>query len=120
MDTPPAATVLTDIKVHLARIEERQTASADAADHRHRNLMMRMDAFVPRAEIERENRATNDRIDAGLRRADERHDDLENQHGGRLKRLEGIVSRVGWAIVAAWIAGIGAVGTVGKLLLDHH
>lgn len=41
-----------DIKLSLARIEERMTASSESAEHRHANLKQAMDNFVPRRELD--------------------------------------------------------------------
>jgi len=60
-----------DTVAQLARIEERQVAlvKADenaqkAADHRHGNVMQAISAFVPRSEIEKDNKAIHERIAA--------------------------------------------------------
>lgn len=94
---------ITQIKIMIARIEERQIAAdergeaaLEAANHRHRNTAMsieglakKMDSFVPRAEIEANARAHEDRID----------------------KIEANINKAAWGIIGAWICGIGVVVT---------
>jgi len=87
------------ILIALARIEERQTslveankAAQTAAEARHTNVMQAIATFVPRSEIEKDNRAIHERID------------------GVEKRLDTMDKRV-------WGAVVGAVGTFGMVIL---
>ncbi|MFB0490173.1 hypothetical protein ABIE45_002759 [Methylobacterium sp. OAE515] len=87
------------ILIALARIEERQTslveankAAQTAAEARHTNVMQAIATFVPRSEIEKDNRAIHERID------------------GVEKRMDTMDKRV-------WGAVVGAVGTFGMVIL---
>jgi hypothetical protein len=60
-----ARTDLADIRVALARIDERTAAQATVAEHRHADLKRALAEFVPRREIEADNRLRDRRI-AGL------------------------------------------------------
>lgn len=62
---PPASVVsadLVDIRVTMARIDERTAQQAVTAEHRHNNLKQAMEAFVPRREIEATNRGFDGRL----------------------------------------------------------
>lgn len=85
---PPGT--LTEILITLARIEERQQAASANADHRHANLKMALDAFVPRAELEQRHKAVDKRLDT----------------------IEGNMNKAAWAIIAAWVSGLGVVATL--------
>ncbi|WP_430913894.1 hypothetical protein [Methylobacterium sp. sgz302541] len=92
--------LLTDIRVALARMEERQVALQTAADAgqkaaeaRHTSLMQTIATFVPRSEIEKDHRALHDRIDA-----------LEGRLGTMEKRIWGVVAAIGGTVLHA-VAG---------------
>lgn len=85
------------ILIALARIEERQTSLVEAnksaqaaAEARHTNVMQAIATFVPRSEIEKDNRALHERID------------------GVEKHLDTMDKRIWGALVSA----VGAFGTV--------
>ncbi|MCJ2015224.1 hypothetical protein [Methylobacterium sp. J-076] len=89
----------TRILVALARIEERQNSMLDAnksaqaaAEARHTNVMQAIATFVPRSEIEKDNRSLHERID------------------GVEKRLDTMDKRI-WGAVA------GAVGALGSVVM---
>lgn len=83
--------VLTDIKVALAEIK----ANTEFTSHRVRNIEQRMDAYVPRREIETTNEA------------------LEN----RVKDLEDSVKRAYWSIIGLVITFVGSGATLGLTLM---
>jgi hypothetical protein len=96
---PGDAGAETRILIALARIEERQNSmleaskqSQQAAEARHINVMAAISTFVPRSEIDKDNRAIHERIDA-----------LNERIGTMDKRV--------------WGAVIGALGTFGSVLL---
>ncbi|MEN3213623.1 hypothetical protein PUR23_26875 [Methylorubrum populi] len=64
------ATASERIATSLARLDERQKAMQAAADARHGQLVAMLAEFVPRAEIEAKQAATNLRIDAVVERMD--------------------------------------------------
>lgn len=89
----------TRILIALARIEERQNSMLDAnkaaqsaAEARHTNVMSAIATFVPRSEIDKDNKALHGRID-----------DLE-------KRVSTMDKR-------AWGALTAAVGAFGSVIL---
>ena len=91
-DTNPETRIL----IVLARIEERQNSLVDAnksaqsaAEARHTNIMQAIATFVPRSEIDKDNKAIHERID------------------GVEKRLERWTSGVG--AVAAAVTALGSV-----------
>ena len=76
-DGTPEANPETRILIALARIEERQNSMLDAskaarsaAEARHTNVMQAIATFVPRSEIDKDNRALHERIDGVERRLD--------------------------------------------------
>lgn len=81
-----------DISIHalLARIDER----TENTMHRLRNMEAKMEAqalqFIPRKEVE----ATTAAID------------------NRVSKLEETQRKVAWAIITAWIGGLGTVGAM--------
>lgn len=84
------------ILVALSAMSTRQDAMMRATDEaravavaQHRELMERINTFVPRSEIEKDNKAIHERID-----------ELDKRHGERLDRIE---SRI-WKAVA-WLLG---------------
>ena len=94
------------ILIALARIEERQNslvaanASAQtAAEARHTNVMQAIATFVPRSEIDKDNKAIHERIDS-----------VE-------KRLDTMDKRV-WGAVAGAVTAFGTV-ILGKVGLLH-
>ncbi|WP_457104347.1 hypothetical protein [Methylobacterium sp. P5_C11] len=91
------------ILIALARIEERQTSLVEAnksaqtaAEARHTSIMQAIATFVPRSEIEKDNRAIHERIDAVEERFEKRFDTMD-------KRV--------------WSALAGAVGAFGTVIL---
>ncbi|MBE7201827.1 MAG: hypothetical protein INR70_29045 [Parafilimonas terrae] len=85
------------ILIALARIEERQNSMLDAnksaqaaAEARHTNVMQAIATFVPRSEIDKDNRALHERID------------------GVEKRLDTMDKRV-WGAVAGAVTAFGTV-----------
>ena len=85
------------ILIALARIEERQNSMLDAskaaqsaAASRHTNVMQAIATFVPRSEIDKDNRAIHERID------------------GVEKRLDTMDKRV-WGAVAGAVTAFGSV-----------
>ncbi|MDP4005049.1 hypothetical protein [Methylobacterium sp. NEAU K] len=94
-DTNPEMRIL----IALARIEERQTSLVEAnksaqtaAEARHTNVMQAIATFVPRSEIDKDNRAIHERIDA-------------------------VAERIGAMDKRIWTALIGAVGAFGVVVL---
>lgn len=88
------------IMVALARIEERQNSMLDAsksaqaaAEARHINVMQAIATFVPRSEIDKDNKAIHERIDAVAK---------------RISTMDGRI----------WAAVIGAVGAFGAVILS--
>ena len=72
-DTNPEMRIL----IALARIEERQNSLVDAnksaqaaAEARHTNIMQAIATFVPRSEIDKDNKAIHERIDNVEKRLD--------------------------------------------------
>lgn len=82
------------MKLELAFARMEATVSSDLRHlvHDVKNLKMSLEAFMPSKQI-------NEKHDA----MDERHDALAE----RVKVIEGHISRGAWAIVLAWVAGIG-------------
>ena len=78
------------ILVALARIEERIKAQTEQSEHRHNNLKMAIEGFVPRREIEQLFAAQQAQID-----------DLK---GSRSKVI-------GW-LAAAWLSGLSLLGSL--------
>lgn len=94
---------LIEIKVALARIEERQVSlqkadeyAQSAADHRHRNMMTVIEQFVPRREIEAKEKALSDRIDA-----------VEAKVSTVEKRMWGAIGTAGAAIFGVFLEKLG-------------
>lgn len=56
-------TDLTDIKVALARIEERQEASNQAAEHRHKNTKMALESVAMKMTTFATKQELNDRVE---------------------------------------------------------
>jgi hypothetical protein len=83
--------LLTDLRLALARMEERQVAEARAADHHRRNLRAQLDGLATKEQVE------------GIE--------------GRVEKLEENQSKAAWGIIGAWFAGIGVVwGVITKKL----
>lgn len=87
------------ILIALARIEERQNSLVDAnksaqtaAEARHTNIMQAIATFVPRSEIDKDNKTIHERID------------------GVEKRLDTMDKRI-------WTALFSAVGAFGSVIL---
>lgn len=74
----------TKILIQLARIEERQQAMTEAAEHRHNNLKMALEAMATKKDVE----AANERIA-----------NVKTDLGTRLATLEANQSRVIWALL---------------------
>lgn len=79
------------ILIALARIEERQNSLVDAsksaqaaAEARHTNVMQAMATFVPRSEIDKDNKAIHERIDAVEGRFEKRLDTMDKRVWGAL------------------------------------
>ena len=80
--------IVQQILVALARIEERIKAQTEQSEHRHNNLKMAIETFVPRRELDEKFSAIQDHI----------------------KDLQSSRARViGW-LAAAWLSGLGLVG----------
>lgn len=82
--------VISQVLIALARIEERIKAQAEQSEHRHNNLKMVVEGFVPRRELDERFAAMN----------------------ARITKNENNISRGGWAIISAWLSGIGVVVTL--------
>jgi hypothetical protein len=74
----------TRIVIQLARIEERQMAMTEAAEHRHNNLKMSLEGMATKKDFE----TTNERIV-----------NLKTDHAARIATLEGNQARVVWALL---------------------
>ena len=94
---PVTGTDLTEIKIALARIDERTAAQANAAEYRHNNIRQVMNGFVPRREIEANDRARAARILS-------------------LERFRATVYRLALALAGAVLAGLAALGKLAHLL----
>lgn len=86
--------VIQQILVALARIEERIKAQTEQSEHRHNNMKLVVEGFVPRRELEERFKSMEDRID----RSESRQD-----------RADGQINKAAWAIVTAWLSMIGVV-----------
>lgn len=82
------------IKVELAAFKGEVITELKHLGHDVRNLTQGMQLFITRREVD----------DIHQRRIDA-HKDLEN----RVDKLEQNQARAAWAIIAAWLAGIGVV-----------
>jgi hypothetical protein len=80
--------LLTDLRLALARMEERQVAEARAADHHRRNLRAQLDGLATKEQVE------------GIE--------------GRVEKLEENQSKAAWGIIGAWLAGSGVVAFLAK------
>jgi hypothetical protein len=85
---------LTEIKIALARIAERQIADREATEHHRNNLQMKFDTLATRQQVQ----ALELRMDQRVEAAEERLDGLEKNQ-----------SKAAWTIALAWIAGLGVV-----------
>lgn len=93
----------TRILIALARIEERQNslvaagqAAQAAAEARHTNVMQAIATFVPRSEIEKDNKALHERIDATERRLDTMEKRVWGAVAGAVSALGSVVlSKIG-------------------------
>jgi hypothetical protein len=80
--------LLTDLRLALARMEERQVAEARAADHHRRNLRAQLDGLATKQEVG----AIGDRVD-------------------KLEENQTWATR---GIIGAWLAGSGVVAFLAK------
>lgn len=113
LDAPIAISIrdLLEIKTSLTRLTEQFAAFAVAAEHRHGNLKQSLDAFLPRREAEAE-------FASGARRMAAIEADLAtkaetsvvnlcapqaqaDETDRRLKRVEAVIDRVIWGLLAA-------------------
>lgn len=82
--------IVQQVLIALARIEERIKAQAEQAEHRHANLKMVVEGFVPRRELDEKFSAIT----------------------GQIKDLQSSRAKlIGW-IAAAWLAGLSVVGSL--------
>lgn len=95
------AETLSEIRVGIARMEEKQLAQLTAAEVgqkaaevRHQSVMSAIATFVPRSEIEKDNRALGARID-----------ELE-------RRLATVEKRIWGAVAAILTTAFGAVASL--------
>jgi hypothetical protein len=86
--SPGESTTLTDLRLAVARMEERQIAEARSADHHRRNLQMKLDTLASKEHVE----AVEDRV-------------------GKLEDTQRWASR---SIIGAWLAGSGVVAFLAK------
>lgn len=86
--------VIQQILVALARIEERIKAQTEQSEHRHNNMKLAVEGFVPRRELDERFRSMEERLERSELRQD---------------RADGHISKAAWAIVTAWLSGIGVV-----------
>lgn len=114
---PVTANDVIEIKFALIRIEERMTASAEAAEHRHANIKQSLDNFVPRREL--------DQIFAGITA---RFTSLDADVASRAK--DGTVADIGrrvgkiedaqaWVIRTVALIVIGAVASAVTFAVKH-
>lgn len=114
LDAPIAMSVrdLLDIKTSLTKLTEQFASFAEAAEHRHSNLKMSLDSFMPRRETEAVFLAGARRMDtieldlAAKASADDvqrcaskaQTDEIDR----RLAKVEGIYERIVWGILATF------------------
>lgn len=86
-----------EIKIALARIEEKQTSQALASDHRHNNLRMVIESLATKKEVE----SVEDKLD------------LTNK---RVESIESNQSRVVWGIIGMFGAILSSLTGLSKKL----
>lgn len=94
----------TDLKTAVAELKGTVVTEVRHLAHDVKNLSQRIEAVMPRQEAEAKH--------AGMA---SNHLHLEK----RVEKLENNISRITWAIVMAWLGGLGVAASIGKKMFGE-